>query len=103
MSDQFKCYKCQASLSNLIEGASSPITISRSEYCNSCSSDVKCCKNCLFYDENSYNGCTENQAETVPDKEKSNFCDWFKPNLRSSESKIKEKDNVLKELDSLFK
>ena len=43
--------------------------------------------NCAFYSETSYNECKESQADRVLDKEKANYCDYFKANenLTSSE------------------
>ncbi len=34
---------------------------------------------CRFYDRSAINQCTEDDAEEVQDKEKVNFCEWFKP------------------------
>ena len=34
---------------------------------------------CEFYDPNVPKQCREDDAEEVFDKEKSNFCEWFKP------------------------
>ena len=100
---EFKCFKCKSSLDHLISNSSSQTQISRSEFCISCNSDVKCCMNCSNYDINSYNSCLENQAEIVPDKEKANFCDWFKPKLGNTEENKNSKKIILKELDNLFK
>jgi hypothetical protein len=33
---------------------------------------------CSFYDPKSYNECRESSADRVQDKEKANFCDYFK-------------------------
>ena len=34
---------------------------------------------CEFYDANVPRQCREDGAEEVLDKDRSNFCDWFKP------------------------
>ena len=34
--------------------------------------------NCDFYDAGAYNQCREPQAERVLEKEKGNFCDYFR-------------------------
>ena len=34
---------------------------------------------CVFFDVNVPRQCREDGAEEVLEKEKSNFCDWFKP------------------------
>ena len=51
----------------------------RQDSCLSCGRDTKVCKNCINYDPKMHNECKENQAERIVDKEKRNFCDWFKP------------------------
>jgi hypothetical protein len=33
---------------------------------------------CIFYDSKAYNECRETSADRVQDKEKANFCDYFK-------------------------
>jgi len=34
---------------------------------------------CLFYERTAIKQCTEDDAEEVQNKEKVNFCEWFKP------------------------
>ena len=54
-------------------------TVSRRDTCPHCGRDIRCCKNCTFYDPNAYNQCREVSADRVVDKERSNFCDYFRP------------------------
>ena len=62
------------------------------------------CKNCEFYDTSAYNECKESQAERVVDKEKANFCDYFKYRSgKPGHSGTGAKDDALKKLDDLFK
>ena len=51
--------------------------ISRQDTCPHCSRDLRCCKQCKFYDPNAYNECREVAAERIIDKERANFCDFF--------------------------
>ncbi|MBP9838050.1 MAG: hypothetical protein KBC84_04995 [Proteobacteria bacterium] len=90
------CYKCNTKLS-LPSG-----TVSRTESCLKCSADVKVCLNCDHYDPKSYNECKEPNADRVVDKEKSNFCDYFKPRQKAL-SKDSHKEDKFKDLESLFK
>lgn len=53
--------------------------VSRADACPGCRGDTRVCRNCLFYDPLCYNACRETGADRVIDKEKANFCDWFKP------------------------
>jgi hypothetical protein len=68
-------------------------------------SDCRVCYNCHHFDENSYNQCLENQAERVVEKDKRNFCDFFR--IRDSSvpatAQTNTKENVFRELDNLFK
>lgn len=52
--------------------------IGRRETCPYCGADLHSCRNCDFYTPGVYNDCKEPQADRVPDKERSNFCDFFR-------------------------
>jgi hypothetical protein len=52
--------------------------VGRRDTCPSCMADIRCCKMCQFYDLKAYNECRESSADRVQDKEKANFCDYFK-------------------------
>lgn len=65
------CHKCQ----HTVESSS----VSRYDVCPQCGSDSRACLNCRHYDAQAYNGCQENQAERVTDKERANFCSYFSP------------------------
>ncbi len=56
-----------------------PFDYGRADTCKKCGRDTKVCKNCIFYDPSVNNACHENQADRVVEKERSNFCDYFKP------------------------
>ena len=84
---ELNCFKC-SELLVVIE------PISRKEECPKCMSDVRCCRNCIFYDAKVYNECREPQAERILEKERSNLCDFFKPGRKSAlvqEDKEKQK------------
>ena len=65
------CRHCGANLE--IEGK-----IEREETCPECGAYLHSCLHCEFYDESSHNRCREPDAEWVSDKEKSNFCQFFR-------------------------
>lgn len=69
----FMCWKCGEII--LIEGA-----VARSAVCENCGADVRCCKNCTFYEPGSHYDCHETIDELVKDKESANFCGFFKLN-----------------------
>ena len=51
--------------------------VGRRDVCLGCGTDLRCCRNCRFYDLPSHNQCREPQAERQVDKERGNFCEWF--------------------------
>ena len=69
--------------------------------CRQCENDLHICRNCAFYDENSYNECRESSAEKVQDKEKRNVCEYFSPS--SQKHSQKDSKELLKKAESLFK
>ena len=75
-------------------------TIGRRDECDSCGADLHVCKNCRFYDVNSYNECREPSADVVREKERSNFCDYFEPN--SGTVKKDNRDDLLAQAEALF-
>ena len=42
-----------------------------------CGVDLRCCRNCAFYDPQYANACREPHTDLVLDKEAGNFCDFF--------------------------
>lgn len=78
-------------------------TVGRREECSKCKSDVHCCMNCEFYDVSAYNSCRESSADVVKEKDRSNFCDYFKPSSRTSGTKDKAKNDLLAAAEALFK
>jgi hypothetical protein len=79
-------------------------TVSRKDICPFCRADLRCCRNCRFYDPSAYNQCREPQAERVIEKNRSNFCDFFL--FRDSAAGAPPRDGGEKareKLDALFK
>lgn len=52
--------------------------VGRRDTCPHCVMDLHCCVQCEFYDEFAHNKCREPESEWVADKEKANFCDFFR-------------------------
>ncbi len=52
--------------------------VGRRDECPKCGSDLRVCLNCDFYEEGRANACREPQAETVKEKDRSNFCSFFR-------------------------
>ena len=76
--------------------------VKRSDACPHCDMDLKCCKQCKFYDPHSYNECREVSAERVVDKERANFCEYFVPR-GSAYTRADGVQATKKALEALFK
>jgi len=88
------CWNCSEKLTAL--------EFHRADTCLKCGKDTRVCKNCIFYDTSYNNQCKENQADRVVEKEKANFCDYFKPSDREGGHAI-ERDKLKSAAESLFK
>jgi hypothetical protein len=54
------------------------LDIMRSSSCSRCRADLRSCLNCVFYKPGAHWDCRETIQEPVSDKEKANFCDFFR-------------------------
>jgi hypothetical protein len=80
MSHNLACLRCGASLSAL------SLPLSRRDQCPECSADLHVCKMCVYFDKSVPRQCREDGAEDVKDKDRPNFCDWFKPSDKAFDS-----------------
>ena len=97
MSDgKITCHNCQKTL-DLTIGQK----VFKSDECEHCYADIRVCKMCDFYDPSSYNECREPSAPRIVEKEKSNFCDYFR--LSPPGTSLSAKDDLLSAADALFK
>lgn len=76
--------------------------VMRRDTCPHCSRDLRCCRQCNFYDHHAYNECKEVMAERVIDKERANVCEYFVPR-GSSLSTPDKTANAREALEALFK
>ena len=67
------CWKCGNSLADLT------LPLLRLEECRKCGAELHVCKLCEWYSIAVAKHCREPIAEEVKDKERANFCDYFKP------------------------
>lgn len=75
--------------------------MSRREACSRCEAELHCCLNCTFHDPSNYNECREPSAERVVDKERSNFCDYFAPEVSGGKT-APGASRTLSDLERLF-
>lgn len=85
------CFRC---------GAALPEKIFRQTTCESCGADAKVCLNCTFYDPSAHWECRETIPEAVRDKDRANFCDYFRPTTRTRSAADPEPDASAKARDS---
>lgn len=91
------CWKCGASLAAL------SLPLRRVDECRSCSAELHVCKLCEFYDITVAKHCREPIAEIVRDKERANYCDYFKPRPSAYTTKGQaEATGAKAQLDALF-
>ena len=79
-----QCWKCGKELKHLL------LPFSRYEECNYCKADLHACIGCKHYDPSVSDGCREDRADFILDKDKANFCDYFKVNTKA----YKKQDNA---------
>lgn len=97
MSHKFKCYRCGASLAAL------SLPFSRQDECPECRNYLHVCKMCVYFDDRVPRQCREDGAEEVRDKDRLNFCDWFKPDESAfDESRKSEEDAARAAAEDLF-
>jgi hypothetical protein len=90
------CWSCRKS--TVIEDI-----VGRGDACPHCSSDLRCCKNCSWYDTAAANQCREPTAEFVSDKERANFCGMYKPFSGSRSAATDEVASAKAKLEALFR
>ena len=73
MNTELCCWRCGTSLAAL------SLPLGRTEECPACRSPLHVCRLCRFHDRSRPKQCREDDAEEVREKERPNFCDYFKP------------------------
>lgn len=91
------CWKCGNSLADL------SLPLRRLDECKKCAAELHVCKLCEFYSITVAKHCRETIAEEVKDKERANFCDYFKPRPDAYSTVGQDAASKAKaDLDSLF-
>src|SRR6202035_5458617 len=73
------------------------------ELCPQCDRPLHACLNCGFYDPAYNNQCRETQAERVVDKDRANFCEYFRPRTALGAKPVSPAADPRATLDTLFK
>ncbi|MGE3392128.1 MAG: hypothetical protein AB7O21_19125 [Gammaproteobacteria bacterium] len=69
---ELQCWRCGASL------ADEPLPLARAAQCRGCHADLHVCRLCEFHARGVANECREPIAERVVNKERANFCGYFR-------------------------
>lgn len=92
-----QCWKCGSELKNIL------LPFSRYEECPMCKADLHVCLACRHYAPQLSDNCREDRADFVLDKDKANFCDYFKANPKPYQEKDTAESNAARhKLAELF-
>lgn len=92
-----RCWKCGADLKRV------PRPFSRFAECPACKAELHVCRMCRHYDLRYIGECSHEFADKVLEKEKANFCSYFKPSKRAYQGgEDAEKLKAQQELETLF-
>lgn len=95
--EELHCWRCGASLKDLT------LPIERRDECPACRAQLYVCRFCEFFDPKVAKQCREPVADEVKEKERANFCGYFKPNPDAYVPADTSAANKAKtELDALF-
>ncbi|MDH3588183.1 MAG: hypothetical protein OEQ74_02140 [Gammaproteobacteria bacterium] len=90
------CWRCGSSLAELT------LPLRRLEECRSCTAELHVCKLCEYYDTSVAKSCREPVADEVRDKEKANFCDYYRPRPGAYSPQSREQTEAQPRLSDLF-
>lgn len=97
MDNGLQCWKCGASL------AEYSLPLRRLEECRACRAELHVCRMCEFYDVGKAKHCREPVADEVKDKQRANFCDYFRPLPGAYQpGAVSAADKARAELEALF-
>lgn len=98
MTGRAHCWSCGAVLD-----LDTDEPVGRSTTCDLCDADVRTCLGCVFYALASPNACREPSAEPVSDKERANFCGFFRLRLEGpAPGRDSAADDARRRLEALF-
>lgn len=88
MAHHIRCYRCGESLASL------SLPFSRQDECPACHNYLHVCKMCRHFDARVPRQCVEDGAEEVREKDRLNFCDWFKPSESAFDADRKSEEDL---------
>ena len=91
------CWRCGNSLEKLT------LPLARLDECPACQVHLHVCRMCQYYDPAVPKACREDGADEVREKQRANFCDWFRPSEQAFDGKqAAEAQRATAKLDALF-
>jgi len=97
MAHNIRCYRCGESLAAL------SLPLSRQDECPSCRNYLHVCRMCVHFDPRVPRQCREDGADEVGDKDRLNFCDWFRESESAFDPGRKDEEDAAKAaLEALF-
>lgn len=71
LNQELLCWGCGARIED------EPMPLSTYAACPQCRAQLHTCRMCRNWNPRLHSDCDETRAESVSDREKANFCDWF--------------------------
>lgn len=97
MDEKILCYRCGDGLERLT------LPLSRRDNCPNCGVELHVCRMCIHFDRAVVRQCREDGAEDVKEKDRANFCDWYKPSSAAFDVQQKNVEDAARAaLDDLF-
>ena len=72
MSNHWQCWHCNSVVTDQL------LPLSTYAECRQCRAQLHCCRQCQHFNPKLRADCDEPRAESHNEREKANFCDWFK-------------------------
>jgi len=72
MRSDWICWHCKSAVTD------QPLPLSTYAECRHCRAQLHCCRQCQHFNPRLRADCDEPRAESHSEREKANFCDWFK-------------------------
>lgn len=92
------CWNCGQDLADV------PVPISRHAHCKQCFEALRCCRMCRHFRPGDHvQSCDHERAEPPLEKERANFCDFFRPSPRAFDASRRDEGDAAKaRLAALF-
>jgi hypothetical protein len=91
------CWRCGDSLEKLT------LPLARLDECPACNAHLHICRMCVHFDPAVSKACREDDADEVREKERANFCDYFRPAEDAFDAERAAKEQkAAAELEGLF-